>query len=65
MTKKYFFIDTRKKLIRYFKGVTEEFSKGDWVEKEEWYNRIFFSDFTDYREISEDEAIKFMKEGIA
>ena len=62
MSIKYFFIKTEHpKIIRYSNGITELYQLGlGWTEQEEWYNRLFFSDFSDFEEITEKEADVFI-----
>ncbi|MBS4750981.1 hypothetical protein KG091_07805 [Carnobacteriaceae bacterium zg-ZUI78] len=58
MKKKYFFIKTKHpKIVRYFNGVMEVYSTPEgWMEREEWYDRLFFGDFSDYEEVTETQA---------
>ncbi len=62
MSIKYFFIKTEHpKIIRYSNGITELYQLGlGWTEQEEWYDRLFFSDFSDFEEITEKEADVFI-----
>ncbi|HEQ9041515.1 TPA: hypothetical protein VID79_001231 [Streptococcus pyogenes] len=62
MITKYFFIKTKHpKIVRYSNGLTEVYSsdKG-WEKQEAWYDRLFFSDFSDFEEVTEKEAKMFI-----
>ncbi|MDG3141441.1 hypothetical protein MKL29_01015 [Streptococcus suis] len=63
MSVKYYFIKTdHPKIIRYSNGSTEVYSiDTGWTEQEAWYDRLFFSDFTDFEEVTEREANMFIK----
>lgn len=67
MNTRYFFIRTgHPKIVRYSNGSTEEYNtKSGWIVQEAWYDRIFFSDFDDYKEITEKEAKVFIEELVA
>lgn len=62
MNTKFFFIKTEHpKIVRYSDGLTEVYKAEEgWVEEEAWYDRIFFSDFSDYEEVTEKEAQMFI-----
>lgn len=67
METKYFFIKTEHpQIVRYSEGETSVYSveKG-WTENESWYVRIFFGDFTDFEEISENDAFAYIDRMVA
>ncbi|TWS94053.1 hypothetical protein [Streptococcus sp. sy018] len=64
METQYFIIRTEQtKIVRYVNGSTAVFDSNlGWVEQDAWYDRIFFSDFTNYEKITEKEAVLLIKE---
>lgn len=62
MKTRYFLIKTEhSKIVRYYEGKTEVYdAKSGWKAQEAWYDRIFFSDFDDYEEVTEKEANMFI-----
>ncbi|GAY70484.1 phage protein [Streptococcus canis] len=62
MITKYFFIKTKHpKIVRYSNGLTEVYNSAKgWEEQEAWYDRLFFSDFSDFEEVTEKEAKMFI-----
>lgn len=62
MKTRYFFIKTKHpKIVRYSEGQTEVYkAESGWTVQEAWYDRIFFSDFDNYEEVTEKEASMFI-----
>lgn len=62
MSVRYFLIKTEKpKLVRHSKGQTEAYDvNSGWTVQNIWYDRIFFSDFNDFEEITKKEADIFI-----
>ena len=49
-------------IIRLFDGVMQVFDvKKQWVDSINWFNKIYFNDFTDFEEISESEAFAYIE----
>lgn len=45
-------------VLRFLDGLMYVFEEGKgWTESSYWYSRVFFSDFTEYKEINYDEAM--------
>lgn len=63
MKTKYYFTKTKKPTLLKYKGNMYKFDtkKRAWEDSESWYRRIIFSDYTDYKEISEQEALKIIE----
>ncbi|MET3558690.1 hypothetical protein ABID29_001816 [Streptococcus rupicaprae] len=62
MRTRYFFIKTKHpKIVRYFEGQMEVYNaESGWIVQEAWYDKIFFSDFDNYEEVTEKEANMFI-----
>lgn len=63
MKNRYFFINIKHpKIVRYSDGQTEVYNtESGWTVQEAWYDKIFFSDFDNYEEVTEKEATMFIK----
>lgn len=49
-------------ILRLFDGVMQVFDvKKQWVDSINWFNKIYFNDFTDFEEISENEAFAYIE----
>nr|WP_295589740.1 hypothetical protein [uncultured Streptococcus sp.] len=47
--------------LRLINGVMQVFDiKKKWVDSIDWFNKIFFNDFTDFEEISENDAFAYI-----
>lgn len=48
-------------VLRLIDGVMQVFDiEKKWVDSIDWFNKIFFNDFTDFEEISESEAFAYI-----
>lgn len=48
-------------ILRLFDGVMQVFDvEKQWVDSIDWFNKIYFNDFTDFEEISENEAFAYI-----
>ena len=59
-----FFLTTTSnpKLIRTTDGLSDVYRPSHgWVEEDYWYYQIFLGDFTDFKEITEEEAMSFIQ----
>lgn len=63
MKTKYYMTTTERPTLLKNVGVMYRYEKNTdkWKESESWFNRIIFSDYTDYKEISEQEALKIIE----
>lgn len=54
------------KVLRLVDGVMQVFDLDKkWVDSLEWFHRIFFNDFTDFEEITENEAFAYIGRMVA
>lgn len=54
------------KVLRLVDGVMQVFDiDKKWVDSIEWFSKIFFNDFTDFEEISENEAFVYIGKIVA
>ena len=60
---KYYFIKIeRPQILRLIDGVMQVFDiEKKWIDSIDWFNKIFFNDFTDLEEISENEAFAYIE----
>ena len=60
---KYYFIKIeRPQILRLIDGVMQVFDiEKKWIDSIDWFNKIFFNDFTDFEEISENEAFAYIE----
>ena len=60
---KYYFIKIeRPQILRLIDGVMQVFDiEKKWIDGIDWFNKIFFNDFTDFEEISENEAFAYIE----
>lgn len=60
---KYYFIKKeRPQILRLIDGVMQVFDiEKKWIDSIDWFNKIFFNDFTDFEEISENEAFAYIE----
>lgn len=53
-------------VLRLIDGVMQVFDiEKKWVDSIDWFNKIFFNDFTDFEEISENDAFAYMDRMVA
>lgn len=49
-------------ILRLFDGIMQVFDiEKKWIDSIDWFNKIYFSDFTDFEEISENEAFAYIE----
>ncbi len=49
-------------ILRLFGGVMQVFDiEKKWIDSIDWFNKIYFNDFTDFEEISENEAFAYIE----
>lgn len=60
---KYYFIKIGyPQILRLIDGVMQVFDiEKKWVDSMDWFNKIFFNDFTDFEEISENQAFAYIE----
>ena len=60
---KYYFIKIeRPQILRLIDGVMQVFDiEKKWIDSIDWFYKIFFNDFTDFEEISENEAFAYIE----
>ena len=52
--------------LRLIDGVMQVFDiEKKWVDSIDWFNKIFFNDFTDFEEISENDAFAYIDRMVA
>ena len=53
-------------VLRLIDGVMQVFDiEKKWVDSIDWFNKIFFNDFTDFEEISENDALAYTDRMVA
>lgn len=53
-------------VLRLIDGVMQVFDiEKKWVDSIDWFNKIFFNDFTDFEEISEKDAFAYISRMVA
>jgi hypothetical protein len=53
-------------VFRLIDGVMQVFDiEKKWVDSIDWFNKIFFNDFTDFEEISENDAFAYIDRMVA
>ena len=53
-------------VLRLIDGVMQVFDiEKKWVDSIDWFNKIFFNDFTDFEEISENDAFAYIDRMVA
>lgn len=53
-------------VLRLIDGVMQVFDiEKKWVDSVDWFNKIFFNDFTDFEEISENDAFAYIGRMVA
>lgn len=53
-------------VLRLTDGVMQVFDiEKKWVDSIDWFNKIFFNDFTDFEEISENDAFAYIDRMVA
>ena len=53
-------------VLRLIDGVMQVFDiEKKWVDSIDWFNKIFFNDFTDFEEISENDAFAYIGRMVA
>lgn len=54
------------RVLRLIDGVMQVFDiEKKWVDSIDWFNKIFFNDFTDFEEISEKDAFAYISRMVA
>lgn len=59
---KYYFVKIEHpQILRLINGVMQVFDiEKKWIDSIDWFNKIYFNDFTDFEEISENEAFAYI-----
>ena len=60
---KYYFVKIEHpQILRLINGVMQVFDiEKKWIDSIDWFNKIYFNDFTDFEEISESEAFAYIE----
>ena len=49
-------------ILRLINGIMQVFDiEKQWIDSMDWFNKIYFNDFTDFEEISESEAFAYIE----
>ncbi len=62
----YYTTTSNPQVLRLIDGVMQVFDiEKKWVDSIDWFNKIFFNDFTDFEEISEKDAFAYISRMVA